>query len=238
MPIPKIIYQTWKTKKLSINCQLVRNNIQKLNPDYEMILYDDNDIDNFIKNNFDNFVYNCYSKLNVGAAKADLWRYCILYKYGGIYLDIDSEILKTLDDLIKEEDSCIITREGNKGFFNNWIMICEKEHPVLKKTIEKCCFNITNKTTNNICYLTGPHGPFTESINEIFIPLYNKELRIKNLYFEDDNDLNIIFSKTQPKCRFYGIDMDKYASFKHNHVDELYEGSVYWRQETKIFKDL
>lgn len=117
-------------------------------------------------------------------------------------------------------------------------MICEKEHPVLKKTIEKCCFNITNKTTNNICYLTGPHGPFTESINEIFIPLYNKELRIKNLYFEDDNDLNIIFSKTQPKCRFYGIDMDKYASFKHNHVDELYEGSVYWRQETKIFKDL
>ena len=53
-----------------------------------------------------------------------------------------------------------------------------------------------------------------------------------------DNDLNIFFSKTQPKCRFYGIDMDKYASFKHNHVDELYEGSVYWRQETKIFKDL
>jgi mannosyltransferase OCH1-like enzyme len=236
MPIPKTIYQTWKTKDLSKNCQLVRNNIQKLNPEYEMILYDDNDIDNFIKHNFDNYVYSCYSKLNVGAAKADFWRYCILYKYGGIYLDIDSEILSPFKDLIKEDDSCIITREGNKGVFNNWIMIYEKNHPILKKIIEKCCFNITNKTTNYICLLTGPEGPCTESINEILIPLYNKET--KNLYFEDDNDLNIIFNKTQPKCRFYGIDMEGFARFHHDYSNELYNGNKHWRQETKIFKDL
>ena len=75
-------------------------------------------------------------KLNVGAAKADFWRYCILYKNGGIYLDIDSEITNSLDQLILKDDQCIITREGHYGIFNNWIMIFEKNHPILLKTIE------------------------------------------------------------------------------------------------------
>jgi len=96
MPIPKIIYQTWKDKNLSSNLLKIRDNIIKLNPDYKIILYDDKEIDEFIKSNFDEYVYNAYSKLNIGAARADFWRYCILYKFGGIYLDFDSEILKTI----------------------------------------------------------------------------------------------------------------------------------------------
>ena len=39
-------------------------------------------------NNYNQSLGNIYSKLNVGAYKADLWRYCILYIKGGIYLDI------------------------------------------------------------------------------------------------------------------------------------------------------
>ena len=42
--IPKIIYQTWKTKNLDVKLQNIRNEIQNLNPTYEMKLFDDNDI--------------------------------------------------------------------------------------------------------------------------------------------------------------------------------------------------
>ena len=42
----------------------------------------------FIKNNFDLDILNAYDILKPGAFKADLWRCCILYIYGGIYLDI------------------------------------------------------------------------------------------------------------------------------------------------------
>ena len=80
MSIPKVIYQTWKNKNLHKNCIKIKNNIQSLNPEYEMVLYDDNDIDLFIKTNFTEYVYNCFKQLNVGAAKADFWRYCVLYK--------------------------------------------------------------------------------------------------------------------------------------------------------------
>lgn len=143
IPIPKVIYQTWKTKQLPETCAQIQENIRQLNPSYELVMYDDPDMDNFVQSNFDEHVFRCYSKLKVGAAKADFWRYCILYKNGGVYLDIDSEILQPLDDLIRDEDQCIITREGNPGIFNNWIMIFEKEHPILLQTIRHCCHNIT-----------------------------------------------------------------------------------------------
>lgn len=230
MNIPKIIYQTWKTKNLHENCIKIRDNIQKLNPEYTMILYDDNDMDSFIKTNYNNYVYNCYKQLNIGAAKADFWRYCILHKNGGVYLDMDSNILRPLNELIESNDQCIITREGNKGIFNNWIMIFEKNHPILQNAIHKCCYNISNKTTNNILLLTGPHGPFTDAINETMVPLYIKKT---HLYYEPDNELNDILNKplNAIRCRFYGVDMESFATWKHEYCDDLYANSVHWSRD-------
>ena len=237
MPIPKVIYQTWKTKSLHKNVTKILNKIQLLNPDYTMVLYDDADMDNFIKSNFDEYIYNCYLQLNIGASKADFWRYCVLYKNGGIYLDIDSSIIKPINEIIKPDDQCIITREGNNGYFNNWIMIFERNHPILLKTIMNCCYNIKNKTTNDVCFLTGPWGPFTKAVNETMIPLYNKN--INNLYFESDKDLNNVFNNPANKirCKFYGIDLKPYAKWKHMFCNDLYNSHVYWRNEKKIFTD-
>jgi len=236
MPISKVIYQTWKTKNVPDNIQKVRDNIQKLNPDYEMVIYDDDDIDKFIKDNFDEFIYNCYSNLNVGASKADFWRYCILYKNGGVYLDIDSDITRPLNELIEENEQCIITREGNPGIFNNWIMIFDKGHPILLNTINNCCHNIINKTSYDVCYLTGPAGPFTKAINETLIPFYTKNT---HLYYEDDNELNKILNNPDNilRCRFYGIDMETFAKWKSQFAEELYIGHTYWRGEIIIFKN-
>jgi hypothetical protein len=68
------------------------------------------------------------------------------------------------------------------------------------------------------------------------IPLYNK--KCTNLYFEKDNELNEQFNKASIKCKFYGIDMETFAKFKHDYINELYAGSVYWRNERRIFKSL
>lgn len=237
MPIPKVIYQTWKTKNLNENCIKIKDAIQALNPDYEMILYDDAEMDSFIQNNYSADIYNCFLQLNVGAAKADFWRYCVLYKNGGVYLDMDSEIVKPLDQLIQGYEQCIITRESNPGIFNNWIMIFEKEHPILLQTILNCCRNIMNRTTNNILHLTGPAGPFTDAINQTMVPFYNNQT---HLYFEDDDKLNEILNNpiNPVRCRFYGVDMESFAKWKHAYTADLYEGVVGWQNETVIFRQL
>ena len=64
------------------------NSIQENNPEIIFHLYDEKESREFIKNNFDNDVLEAYDRLSPSSYKSDLWRYCILYKKGGIYLDI------------------------------------------------------------------------------------------------------------------------------------------------------
>jgi mannosyltransferase OCH1-like enzyme len=86
--IPLCIYQTWHTTNLPPKMQQAVNTIKAHNPEFQHFLYDDNMCREFIRNNFPEDVLRAYDLLIPGAYKADLWRYCILYKKGGIYLDI------------------------------------------------------------------------------------------------------------------------------------------------------
>ena len=51
-------------------------------------LFNDADCRAFIMNEYPPDVLMAYDKLIPTAFKADLWRYCVLYKYGGVYLDV------------------------------------------------------------------------------------------------------------------------------------------------------
>jgi mannosyltransferase OCH1-like enzyme len=231
MNIPKVIYQTWKTKNLHPVIENIKRDIQNINPSYKMELFDDDDMDMWIKNNCEASVCEAYNKLHVGAAKADLWRYLILYQNGGVYLDMDSIIYKSLDDLIQSDDSAIISREGTRGYFMQWMLVFEKGHPILKSTIDKCVYNINNPNTENVVHLTGP-GVFTEAINETY-----SSHTTSNLWDTEDNELDLITNNkdNEVRSRFVGINYSPYADWKHAHVDYLYQGYKYWRDE-QIFK--
>ncbi len=51
-------------------------------------LYNDADCRAFIRSAFPPAVVAAYDRLIPTAFKADLWRYCVLYKFGGVYLDV------------------------------------------------------------------------------------------------------------------------------------------------------
>jgi hypothetical protein len=53
-----------------------------------------------------------------GAAKADLWRYAVLWTYGGVYIDDDSDMMQPLDKVIEPEDTLVVAYEKN-GFNGN-----------------------------------------------------------------------------------------------------------------------
>jgi mannosyltransferase OCH1-like enzyme len=105
-----------------------------MNPDYDYELFGEEDIFNFIKDNY-GVIFDCYNQLNIITDKIDFWRYLILYKNGGIYIDIDSTFLKPLDELI-EGQSAVITREPNPPYeYVQWALFFYKNHPILEKTI-------------------------------------------------------------------------------------------------------
>jgi len=163
--IPKVCYQTWKSKEdipESVN-KLIKKN-KKINPDIEFLFFSDKQCSDFIKKNFCNNVYSAYKKINYGVVKADFWRYCILYKKGGIYLDIKSSInIPIFGNIIKEEDICILDKKKNKwesyrihnildGTREQFFLCFSKNHPYLKTIIELLTNNIIQK---NICIPTG-----------------------------------------------------------------------------------
>ena len=239
MPIPKIIYQTWFTKKLTPRQIYIQEQIKIKNKNYEILLYDDSDIDNFIKDNYSGEIYNTFKLIKLGAVKADFWRYLILYKYGGIYLDFDANINCNLDKLIDINDKAIISREGNSGVFLQWVLIFEKEHPILLDCILQCITNIkkiyikkeVNESFefNDIINCCGPRG-FTESINNVMTKFYNK--KVENLWFENDTDLNVCLNtNTSINCKFIGIDFNGLFSFKHEFTDDMYSQKCHWSAE-------
>ena len=189
--IPKYIFQTIRNKK-DINDDIRKNikYLQDKNPSYEYFLYDDNDCIDFIRNNYEKEILDIYLSINskYGPAKADLFRYLLMYKYGGIYLDIKSSCNAPFSDIIHEDDKYILTHWSKRGHssskkinnfygeFQQWHIICVPSHPFLKQVItevidniKKYNINIGGTGKNMVLNVTGPIA-YTKAI----IPLLNK----------------------------------------------------------------
>ena len=233
--IPKVIYQTFYTKKIPDKIQSLITKMLDNNPNYEYHLYDDDEIDNFIKNEFEDDIYKAFKMINVGAAKADFWRYCILYKRGGIYLDLDSSIIGKLDDLIKSDDLAIVSREVHQNIFLQWCLIFSPNHPILEICINKCVENILSQKSNNILHLTGP-VIFSYAVIE-----YCKKINI-SIWETIDYDVNRIIKENNLDLRLYSIDFKNFCEFKNEYEYEIINFNIlnsktsHWTKEKKIFK--
>lgn len=148
--IPRTIYQTWMSKLIPLSFQIVRSRMLARNPGYKVVMFDDSDVDSFVSKHWAGTdVARAFFKLKVGAARADLWRYLVLFREGGIYLDLDAEIVVNLDEFIRPGDGAVVSREPTPHFMVQYMLAFEAGHPVLARAIEL--------STRSI--LDGPHMP-------------------------------------------------------------------------------
>ena len=212
MKIPKNIYQSWHEKTLHPRVQKDIIDVMKAqNPDYTHEIYTDDEMDKFVHDNYDGEIVECYDRIDIIVAKVDFWRYLILYKKGGIYLDIDSCFNCPIKDIINENDEALITREGNKSFYAQWALFFSKEHPIMKKTIELVVKNIkNNQHIHDIHKMTGP-TVFTRAINIVA----NGRDIVSNSCFYGSKDGSYDIEGKQ--YRISGVDYNKKLSFLHKH---------------------
>ena len=95
---PKIIHQSWKNQSLREDYQRYSQTWKDLHPDYEYRLWTDEDNLKFIEEEDPSFVDD-YNSYNHYIKRADAVRYYYMYKYGGIYADLDFECLRNFDSL-------------------------------------------------------------------------------------------------------------------------------------------
>ena len=138
-----------------------------MNRDYRYEFFDDARVASFLKSEFEPRIYNAYEKLQIGAAKGDFFRYAVLLKHGGVYLDIDGAILRPLRFLIQDDDVALISKESAHDFFAQWALVFAKDHPFVHRALDLCVDNIeNNRHPYHVHAMTGP-TVFTEAVRSV-----------------------------------------------------------------------
>ena len=151
--IPKNIFQTWETSKFEKVFSYLTDKIKNNNPEYRYHFFSADQRRDFIKKNFDPEVVECYDRIIPNAFKADLWRYCVMYKFGGIYCDINIVSLAPFDSLINNECTFFAPIDNprkNKGsLLLNGFFGCTPGCEIIKICIEIIIDNIKNNFWHN-----------------------------------------------------------------------------------------
>lgn len=158
--IPKIIHQIWLGPReppmewISQTIEFCKNN------GWKHMFYRDNDIEKFgLKNK------EAYDNTKIWQEKADIARYEILYKYGGLYIDTDiipirSDLYKLLEMSnstfigVQEALSGDLLEKLGKPYISNGVLACVHEHTIMKNIIEE--LTKRKDSTRGVLYRTGP----------------------------------------------------------------------------------
>jgi mannosyltransferase OCH1-like enzyme len=154
--VPLVIYESWKTHEVPKG---VRDNILRLletNPEFDYYLYSDEECAAFIADNYDKDVLEAFHTLKPGAYKSDLWRYCILYKLGGVYMDIKYYSAVPLISVIDETPTVFVKDIGKYCVYNAFLI-----SPPKNEIFRLCINNIVESCKNklyrdNYLDITGP----------------------------------------------------------------------------------
>lgn len=163
--IPKQIFQTFSCEAELPDWYFAnRDRIIALNPGWDYKIYFDDECEDFISTHYGADVLRAYRQIDprYGAARADFFRYLLLYRRGGVYLDLKSGLTRPLDEVLAPDEEFIVSRWDEAHFFNGWgknpevfpryrqgeicqwFIISRAGHPFLKSVIDLCLENIGN----------------------------------------------------------------------------------------------
>ena len=154
--IPLNLYTCWHNKDLP---PLMKTNYEKLihdNPEFNVYLYDEDECREFIKTHFSTDVLNAYNSLIPCSYKSDLWRFCILYINGGIYLDIKYQCVNNFKFIALTEKEYFVRDRLDQHTYTALIITLPK-NDILLKCINQIVENVNTRFYGNSSL--DPTGP-------------------------------------------------------------------------------
>lgn len=165
--IPRIIIQVWVQKnggvpKIPENQVNYMNKFRKMNPTFEHLFFNGDDIDQFFKSNYMEY-YDTYKRLPIFIQTLDFFRYLAIYHYGGFYFDMDIDPLKPLDNEILNHSAVFPVDEyaskldcannprmkslclvGQNFLLGQYAFGATAKHPFMKFVVDKIHSNLEN----------------------------------------------------------------------------------------------
>ena len=178
--IPNIIFRTHRS--FIVHNYMYEECFKKwvtFNPNHTILWFDNKNCDKFMKT-MGPSIYGAYRKIKPGAFKADLWRACVLYRYGGVYVDSFTVPYCSVKQMLKgcrnSKFLSIRDLDSAGGGIHNGILISTPKHPFIVQYIKMMLKNINNNYYGESIFdITGPIC-LNKAINKVI----NKPLKTKH----------------------------------------------------------
>ncbi|KAK6351244.1 membrane-bound alpha-1,6- mannosyltransferase Initiation-specific [Orbilia javanica] len=175
--IPKVIWQKWKNRIDLTNIWKQETYVRDgwmtwevFNNEYEHIVFSDVDAELFVRKEYAHRpdIIKVFTELQQRIIAFDLLRYLVIYKYGGIYNDMDTMCLRPIDDWFEEfwdygivvGIECVLPLDPGLPVdlqldnfnlvyavqFLQWTVMAAPGHPVINRTIEALVAAVINDT--------------------------------------------------------------------------------------------
>lgn len=145
--IPKIIHHIWVgPKPVPELYEKYASTCKALNPDFEYKLWTNRDVEEILNiSPKHKELYKAYEKVRLYAGQKDVLEYMILYKYGGVYMDMDFECKKSLRPLHHQYDFYsgleAPVRWGRVALLSAAVVGSSKENKIFLDTLDKSVKN-------------------------------------------------------------------------------------------------
>lgn len=212
--IPKIIHQTWKNDDVPSHNIFCVESWKTLNPEYEYKWWTDEDIINFVKEEYPDFV-GVVNNFKLGIIKSDFFRLLVLYHFGGVYVDIDFECLKPIKEWELDENKINVATEPVEHNHLHGIsdfIICNAliASPPKKEIILEFIKNANLVNYNYPFEVLFSYGPLA------WTSLYKTSLLQQHLHFLDSQQFYPIPDISNPAITYEKIPKQNYINLIKN----------------------
>ena len=161
-----------------------------------------------------------------------MFRYCYLYKKGGVYSDIDNLCLVPLNNILSKSDSFVSVKDRPHSTIFNAFMACYPGNPILHDAIKQIVYNVTHRiyynSDNGLIDALTYTGPRCLAIS------LNKYLGRKlNTGFEEGE-----FTINGMPFKLFMYKKHPYITYKNKRIvkmkyDGYISGTNYWKMATE-----
>ncbi len=179
--MPRIVHQTWKTADIEPwFFKQSQPAIRKYLPNWDYRFWTDADLEQFVQAEFP-VLFERWRGFDRPIKRVDMARYCLLYKFGGLYADLDFIFTGPLDEILDENYDLFFYRSTQaivKGwnFLGNAFMVSK---PGQRFWLDVMEYMIGLAANTAVLHHTGPLalGAYYASLEEkpkalIFGPEY------------------------------------------------------------------
>lgn len=134
--VPRILHQTWKSTDVPARLRVLQRTWRAHHPEWEHRLWTDADNERLIAEHCPEFLPYVRGAMPP-ILRVDLARLAYLHVYGGVYADLDYELLRPIDCLLDTRHAVVAREHGGIGrvmrgrdFIINALMASPPGHPL------------------------------------------------------------------------------------------------------------